>query len=401
MKKKILILQAGVSQTRIIHLAKRMGVSVIVLDRNEHAPGLKAADFPEVVDPNDLEGSLKIAKKYDIDGVLPGGDVSLKTAAYIAEDMDLIGLSLEQANTATDKEKYITEFKKCGIPYSESFVTDNVSDCEIFIKDFGLPVILKPTLSFGGSRGVIRINSIKELADGFLFSKQFSQNGRIIIEKFYDGQEHTVESIIYNGKNHVLAISDKERINEKYCLATSLNYPTQLPHDIIAQIKTISQNISSSLGLSNWITHTEIITINGEAKVIDFGARGGAAGYIPSVIVPNVCGVNMMEEYIRMLLREKPQNLQIKTNQNLIYRFFTHPPGKILDILGIIEVKSNCDVLDLDFFLQPGDVIKPLKSQLDRVGFFVVKGETANDVQMKAKKIENSIEFVCSPNEVN
>ena len=401
MLKKLLVLQAGVSQSRIIQLAKQMKISVIAIDRFAHAPGLKYANFYEIVDPNNLDDSLSVAKKYDIDGVLPGGDISLKTAAYISEDLGLVGLSVDQAESATDKERYINMFKKNGIPYSESIITDNMSDCQRFIENFGLPVILKPTLGFGGSRGVIRINKLDELAKGFLFSKQYSQNGRIIIELFYDGQEHTVESIIFNGKNHVLAVSDKERIKEKFCLATSLNYPTQLPHNIIAQIKTISQKISSSLRLSNWITHTEMITINGEVKVIDFGARGGAAGYIPSVIIPNVCGVNMMEEYIRILLREKPQNLQIKTNQNLIYRFFTPPPGKILDILGINKVKSNCDVLDLDFFVQPGDVIKPLKSQLDRVGFFVVKGKTPNDVHIKAKKIENSIEFIFSEEEVN
>jgi biotin carboxylase len=309
MKKKLLVLQAGISQARIIQIAKNMGLSVIALDRNEHAPGLEIADFSEVVDPNDIYESLKIAKKYDVDGVLPGGDVSLKTAAYIAENLNLVGLSTEQADVATDKEKYVCMFKKSGIPYSESQVTDNIFDCRNFIKDFGFPVILKPTLSFGGSRGVIRINNMKELSDGFEYSKQFSQNGRIIIEAFYDGQEHTVESIIYNNKNHVLAISDKERVSDKYCLATSLNYYSQLPEHINEEIEKISQQIASSLQISNWITHTEMITIDDEVKVIDFGARGGGAGYIPSIIVPNVCGVNMMEEFIRILLNETPKNL--------------------------------------------------------------------------------------------
>ncbi len=397
MKKKLLILQAGVSQARIIYIAKQMGISVIALDRSKDAPGLKIADFPEVVDPSNFDESLKIAKKYDIDGILPGGDVSLKTAAYISEEMDLAGLSLNQAITATDKEKYISEFKKNGIPYSESLVTDNLSDCEEFIRNFGLPVILKPTLSFGGSRGVVRINNIKELPEGYNFSKQFSQNGRIIIEVFYDGQEHTVESLIYKGVNHVLAISDKERIKEKYCLATSLNYYSQLPVPCIEKIEEISQQIANSIHLSDWITHIEMITINDEIKVIDFGARGGGAGYIPSMIVPNVCGVDMMQEFIRMLLNEPPHEVKKKFINNVIYRFFTPPPGRVTEISGIEILKTDANVIDYDFYIKEGDLVKPLTSQLTRSGYFVAKGTSFPDALINAKSIENNIKIMTTP----
>lgn len=388
-----MILQAGQSQIRIIETAQKMGLKVISTDKNMNAPGLKIADIGENVDVVNKEETLKLAKKYKVDGILPGGDVSLPTAAYVAEEMALVGLSPEQANTATNKELYYERFRKNNIPYPTTGIIEDIDECYRLSRDIGFPVIIKPTTSFGGSRGVKRINNINEIEDAFIFAKRSSQNGRMLLEEFIDGEEHTVESIIHNGKNHVLAISDKERIKESYCLATSLNYPSQLPEDTISKINDIAQQVSDALDLKNWITHLEVITHNDQIKVIDFGARGGGAGYIPAVIVPNMCGVNMMEEFIRILLNEKPQNIQGRFRNGIIYRFFTPPAGKITEIKGIEEVKAMEDVIDVHLHVKLGDIIHPLTTQLERSGYFVVRGKSFNDAMIKAKEVENRVKI--------
>ncbi len=392
--KTLMILQAGQSQIRIIETARKMGLKVISTDKNKNAPGLKVADIGESVDVVNKSETLKLAKKYKVDGILPGGDVSLPTAAYVAEEMALIGLSPEQANVATNKELYYERFRKNNIPYPTAGIVEDIDECYRLSKDIGFPVIIKPTTSFGGSRGVKRINNINEVEEAFMFAKKSSQNGRMLIEEFLDGEEHTIESIVHDGINHVLAISDKERIKESYCLATSLNYPSQLPGVTIMKINDIAQKVSDALGLKNWITHLEVITYGDKIKVIDFGARGGGAGYIPTVIVPNMCGVNMMEEFIRILIGERPQNIQEKFIRGIIYRFFTPAAGKITEIKGIEEVKAMDDVIDIHLYVKEGDIIHPLTTQLERCGYFVVTGKSFNDAMIKAKEVENKVKIV-------
>jgi len=395
--KTLMILQAGQSQIRIIKTAKKMGLRVISTDRDKNAPGFKVANIGESVDVVDHEGTLKLAEKCEIDGILPGGDVSLPTAAYVAEEMGLVGLTPEQAEIVTNKELYYEIFRKSNIPYPITGIIEDLEECNRLSKDIGFPVIIKPTTSFGGSRGVKRINNISEVEEAFFFAKSASKNGRVMVEKFLEGEEHTIESIVHDGKNHVLAISDKERIKESYCLATSLNYPSQLSEETIRKIKDIAQRVADVVGLKNWITHIEVITYNGEIKVIDFGARGGGAGYIPTVIVPNVCGVNMMEEFIRILLGERPQNIQEKFKRGIIYRFFTPSPGKVIDIKGIEEVKEMEDVIDFHLYVKEGDIIPPLTTQLERSGYFVVKGKSFDDAMNKAKHVENKIKIITKP----
>lgn len=392
--KTLMVLQAGQSQIRIIKIAKKMGLRVIATDRNKNAPGFNVADVGEGVDVVDNEGTLNLAKKYEIDGILPGGDVSLPTASYVAKEMKLVGLTPEQAEIVTNKELYYKIFRKSNIPYPITGIIEDLEECNKLSKDIGFPVIIKPTTSFGGSRGVKRINNISEVEEAFLFAKSASKNGRVMVEKFLEGEEHTIESIIHNGKNNVLAISDKERIKESYCLATSLNYPSQLPEKTITKINDIAQQVADAFGLKNWITHIEVITYNGEIKVIDFGARGGGAGYIPTVIVPSVCGVNMMEEFIRILLGESPQNIKEKFKRGVIYRFFTPSPGKVIDIKGIEEVKTMEEVIDFHLYVKEGDIIPPLTTQLDRSGYFVVKGKSFDDAMSKAKQVENKVKII-------
>lgn len=395
--KTLMILQAGPSQIRIIETAKEMGLRVIATDRNKNAPGFKVADIGEGVDVVDREGTLKLAKKYGIDGILPGGDVSLPTAAYVSNKMSLVGLTPEQAEIVTNKDIFFEIFRNSHIPYPNTGITEDIDECYRISKDIGFPVILKPTTSLGGSRGVKRINDINEVEEAFIFAKNASKNGRVMVEKFLDGEEHTIESIVHDGKNQVLAISDKERIKESYCLATSLNYPSQLPEKTIRKINDIAQQVADAFGLKNWITHIEVITYNGEIKVIDFGARGGGAGYIPTVIVPSVCGVNMMKEFIRILLGEKTHNIQEKYKRGIVYRFFTPPEGRVIDIKGIKEVKAMDDVIDVHLYVKEGDIIPPLTTQLERSGYFVVRGKSFDDAMSKAKEVENNVKIITKP----
>jgi biotin carboxylase len=394
MQKKILILQAGASQKFVIKLANEMNLLTIALDKNPNAPGFQEANISECIDPIDAESCLKIAKKYNIDAILPAGDITLRSAAYVSEALGLVGLSPEQAEIASDKEKYICAFKKAGIPYPDAEIIDTIDECNSFIKDQGLPVVIKPTTSYGASRGVKRVQKNNELMDAFTFAKQYSKNGRIIIEKFFEGEEHTVESLIKNGTNHVLAISDKERICESYCMATSINYPSQLPNNLINKIELYSQKIAKALKLKDWITHSEMITGKDGVHVIDFAARGGSAGYIPTVIVPEVCGVRMMEEYIRLLIRQKPQSLHQNKMQGVIYGFFTPIPGRLEKIEGLDEVRKDKNLIDIGFFVKPGDIVNPLRTQVDRAGYFVVKGDSFIEAKKNSRNIQESVRMI-------
>ena len=72
--KLVHILGAGRWQVPTIKMAKELDVKVLVTDRDPLAEGFRFADFYETVDITDQEGTLKVSKRYRIDGILPVSD---------------------------------------------------------------------------------------------------------------------------------------------------------------------------------------------------------------------------------------------------------------------------------------------------------------------------------------
>ena len=66
----VLFVGAGRHQRRAIEHARRRGLRVVAVDRNESAPGLAAADVAEVVDFTDVAAVTEVARRHDVDGVL-------------------------------------------------------------------------------------------------------------------------------------------------------------------------------------------------------------------------------------------------------------------------------------------------------------------------------------------
>ncbi|MFX0210362.1 MAG: hypothetical protein ACFFDT_30565, partial [Candidatus Hodarchaeota archaeon] len=82
------LLILGASQYYIprIKTAESMGLKTVVIDRNRHAEGRQYASVFEPVDFSDIETSIKIARKYEVDGVIPLNDYGVPTAAAICKE---------------------------------------------------------------------------------------------------------------------------------------------------------------------------------------------------------------------------------------------------------------------------------------------------------------------------
>lgn len=386
--KKILILGAGISHIPMLRTAKKMGLYTIVMDKDKNALGFKFCHKKIVLDASDKELVLQEAQEEKVDGILSTGDFSVVPAAYATEKLGLPSLGFNVAKLVTNKLKLFQRFKKHGIKIPKSFIAKNLRDAKKIVKKLGFPIILKPEASFGGSRGIIRVNSINELKKAWDFTKKNNLEKKIIVEKFLDGIEHTIESITINGKTKTLAISDKKRISDKYCVGMSLEYPSLQNRNIQNKLKKLVKNAVNSCGIKNGVTHIESISYKGNVYIIDFGARGGAGGYIPAQIVPELNGIQMMENMIRLCIGKNVKNLDSKHDNSIIYRFFKFPAGRIKRIRGQNKIKKFSWLIDIKLYVKKGDVIKHITDQLSRPGFFVVKGKNYTEVSKRAKMIE-------------
>ena len=158
---RILIIAGGKWQVPLIRKAKLLGYEVVNSNLYEESPGFEFADFKEVCDVRDKKQNLKIAKKYDVKGVLSDqSDIAIPTVAYVAEKIGCPSIGNKMAELFTNKYKMREFCKKEGFSYPEYKLCTSMEEAATFLEEIGGKTIIKP-LDSQSSRGVYKINSLK------------------------------------------------------------------------------------------------------------------------------------------------------------------------------------------------------------------------------------------------
>lgn len=389
------ILGAGRYQIQTIKMAKELDVKVLATDRDPQAEGFKYADFHEAVDITDVEGTLKVARKYDVNGIMPVSDYGVRSAAYVAEELGLKGLKPELAEVAVNKELVFDEFKNHGVPIPETANISHYEEAEAFAKQHGLPLCFKPVDNMGASRGIKRIDRLKDLHTEFDYSMRFSRVKRLIIQKYVKGVEHNVESLTYRDNTNVLTTSDKQFPPEPkdypYYNVESIYYPTVALSQIKKEIEESVKTAVKAIGIEFGPTHVEVIHNEDGAFIIDFGARGGG-GHVFSTIINHVTGVNSVHESIRMALGREPLNLIPLREWAAVYQFFlNYRRGRVKAIEGEEQVRRMKEVEDFNIRVKVGDLVEPIRTSTQRLGFAVILGETRRETEAFSRRIRKIV----------
>jgi biotin carboxylase len=386
--KKIMIVGAGRSQIPAIITAKKMGLVTIAIDGNPDAPGLKLADFPEVVSTNDSEGAIKIAKKYAIDGVLTiATDSGVVSTANVAQYLGFVGITPKTAEMATDKSLMKERLTEKGVPGPDFGVAYSIEDAQKIINRVGFPVVIKPVDS-AGSIGVKKVRNSTELEVAFEYAKSISHSGKVIIEELMEGPEVSVETLTFKGITNIVAITDKITSPPPYCVEMGHTIPSNLPEDMQKQICHVTKKGLQALRIDYSGGHTEIKITEDGPKIIEIGARLG--GWIAADMVPLSTGVDMVKESINIAMGNEP-NFKQKFSRGAALRVITSKAGKVSYIKGEDKVKKAEGIIISEIYIDKGDVINPLRSGFDRIGRVVAVGQTR---EIAVQRAESAIKLL-------
>ena len=144
------------------------GYRVILVNSNPATimtdPEMADATYIEPITPQVVK---QILKKEKPDAILPtmGGQTALNTALALAEDgtLDKMGIELIGANQeAIAKAEDRDLFKKCmndiGLESAKSMLAHNKEEAQAALEEIGLPAIIRPAFTMGGTGGGIAYN---------------------------------------------------------------------------------------------------------------------------------------------------------------------------------------------------------------------------------------------------
>lgn len=379
----------------VIKKAREMGVFVIAADDDQEAVGLKYADKC-IVGKHlfNLEAMLAVARSEEIDGVIhPCSEVAMNTMGYINEKMGLPGIDLQTSLRATNKEKMRRAFERGGAPNPKSFGAVSFESAKMAAKQIDGDIIVKPSRN-SGSRGVTKLSkgySETELREAVDRAINESRDRSAMIEQFVDGPEFSVEIIVWNKEVHVLQVTDKKTTGAPYFVELGHNQPSLFPEYIVEVVKSAAIMGVKALEVNNCACHAEIKVQDGQAYIMEIGARLGG-DFISTELTHLSTGIDMVAAAINVALGEKPNLTPTELKHGVCIRYFTPKPGKLQSIEGMDALK-DAHVYDAEIYHQVGDIIPEVKSSLDRSGHVIVTEDTVGRAIERAEQIIKNIKF--------
>ncbi len=377
----------------MIKQSRLMGLETIVVDSNPSAPGFEYSDFNFYLDTKDVEGCLRVAKEFEIDGVTSiAAHHALKTIGAINDELSLNGHSGAVTESCINKQIFrekLDAAKNLSPKYREC---NSLSEVIAFAEGVGCPIVTKPT-DGSGSRGMASSNDMNELNKNYEYAMTWSSSKKVIAEEFIEGPEFSVESLTEDGKTEIVAITDKRTSGYPFFVEIGHRTPSMVSGNEKKSIESAVVQTFNLLLFENGPAHTEVILSPNGPKIVEVNPRP-SGDHIWSKMVPLSCNVNILEQTIRSALGEKLVfDKTVNAIASITY-FFSEKDAVVKDIVMAPEINEMKELHELQLDISPGEKVKKVEQSRDRFGYFICVSDSYEKDDEVTKFINKNINFV-------
>jgi carbamoyl-phosphate synthase large subunit len=231
--KKILLIGSGpiiigqacefdYSGTQACKALREEGYEVVLVNSN---PATIMTD-PETADrtyiePINWQVVAKIIAQEKPDALLPtlGGQTGLNTAMDLAKhgvlkehNVEMIGANAEVIDKAEDRQKFKDAMVKIGVDVPKSGVARSLSQALEIIETIGLPCVIRPSFTMGGSGGGIAYNK-EEFTSIVSHGLELSPVTEVLIEESVIGWKEFELEVVRDKHDNVIIICSIENLD--------------------------------------------------------------------------------------------------------------------------------------------------------------------------------------------
>jgi carbamoyl-phosphate synthase large subunit len=210
---------AGTQACRSLH---EEGVEVVLINSNPATIMTDTNMADRVyIEPLTPDFVARVIRQEKPDGLLPtlGGQVGLNLALQLAEagileeeGVKLLGTSLEAIKKAEDRELFKEMMNTIGEPIPESVIVSTLEEAEAFAAEIGLPMIVRPAYTLGGTGGGIAC-TMEELRATCTRGLKHSIINQALIERCVVGWKEIEYEVMRDSANNCITICNMENID--------------------------------------------------------------------------------------------------------------------------------------------------------------------------------------------
>lgn len=384
--KKAIVLGGTFPHRILIQKLKDRGYYTILVDYYEAPIAKEIADKHIQASTLDRDEVVRIAKEEGAELVISSCvDQANVTACYVGEKLGLPHpYTYETSLNVTDKVAMKKIMVANNIPTSKYYIINTLQ--EFRESSLTYPIIVKPADS-NSSKGVRKLE--KEEPNKELYIQQaleLSRNGAAVVEEYKVGKEIGVDCIIKNHKAYIIMTRERRKI-QSHNDAIQQIYGSLWPADVtpvqLENLRIIAEKIGNAFNINNSPLMLQTIVSNSNINVIEFGARiGGGENYH---IIEELTGYDIIEQSIKSFVGEEIDLTHHDACEYLADNYIYIKSGSFGE-MKIDDCVKN-DILYSNVYRKAGAKVGSDISSNNRVGVFVVKAKTTDEILKKIKNI--------------
>src|SRR5712692_711009 len=231
--KKILLIGSGpiiigqacefdYSGTQACKALREEGYTVVLVNSNPATimtdPGMADRTY---IEPVTWEVVAKIIERERPDALLPtlGGQTGLNTAMELHRhgilekfNVQMIGANAEAIEKAEDREKFKAAMIKIGLAVPQSGVARSLAEGQSVREQIGLPCVLRPSFTLGGTGGGIAYNR-EEFNDLIARGLDLSPVHRVLVEESVIGWKEFELEVMRDRDDNVVVVCSIENFD--------------------------------------------------------------------------------------------------------------------------------------------------------------------------------------------
>jgi carbamoyl-phosphate synthase large subunit len=216
------------SGTQAVKTLKDEGYRVVLVNSNPATimtdPGLADATYIEPITPDTVAKIIERERKARPSEklvMLPtmGGQTALNTAMALAAKgtldalgIELIGAKREAIEKAEDRLKFREAMEKIGLDCPRSRMVSWLADAELALEYVGLPAIIRPSFTLGGTGGGVAYNK-DEFREIVTRALRASPVGTTLIEESVLGWKEFEMEVVRDRKDNCIIICSIENVD--------------------------------------------------------------------------------------------------------------------------------------------------------------------------------------------
>jgi carbamoyl-phosphate synthase large subunit len=249
------------SGTQACKALKKEGYEIVLVNSNPATimtdPGMADRTY---IEPLTVESLEKIIAQEGPDALLPnlGGQTGLNLASSLYKagilkkyKVEVIGVKADAIERGEDREVFKQTMKQLDIPVPRSEIAHTVAQAEEIASRIGLPVVVRPAYTLGGTGGGIAYNGeeLKVIATRGLAMSIVHQ---VLIEEAVIGWEELELEVVRDKNNQKITVCFIENIDamgvhtgDSFCVAPMLTVPRKLQE----KMQELSYKIVDAIGV--------------------------------------------------------------------------------------------------------------------------------------------------------